>query len=304
MLEAAARAVGIELARPGAHRDGEPFAATLRVEGRTVVLELPGRTEPPAVRTFSETASPDAFAMRVVEALRAELIALDAEQPQIDAEKRNAGAPAPAPDAPLSTEDRGDPTDVVDRGQMRRIGRRWLWAETGLALTAASGSMGGTLQAALGARIEPSAPVTFGAFALLPLTENNLSAAEGSADVLVNLFGARAAYRFTESDSRLKGELGIGGGAVVLAMDAEAVPPYEGREVRLTAGIAFVHGGLGYALADWLALRGAFSFGTSAPRPVMEFDGRPVAAWGRTMGTLLVGLDFGIGKHAPEGGSP
>jgi hypothetical protein len=228
------------------------------------------------------TSTPDAterFAARVIEQVRARLVTLSYAPGQ-----KASDVPAPPPHALESQTAKANPRAPATRHA--------LWAETGVAATAAGGGVPATIQALVGLRALVGS-VELEAFGLLPLTDGNVQAKEGSADVTISLVGAGAGYVLSDEGAPLQGSLGAGAGVLFLTMEGEAAPPYAARKESLTTAAFFLDGGVRYRAADWLGVRLSTQVGLYAPRPVIEFAGREVAAWGRGFGTVALTLEFG-----------
>jgi hypothetical protein len=162
-----------------------------------------------------------------------------------------------------------------------------------------SGGIGGTPQALLGLAYEDPGGLGIGVRALLPVTDNRVSAPEGEADVNVNLFIGSLELRPPVWKEWLIGAE-LGGGALLLAMQAAPRPSYVGTQDRLASGVLFASLGAGRSLADWLRLRVSAIGGVSAPRPVVRFAGREVAAWGRAFAAMALEPEATL----PSGGKP
>jgi hypothetical protein len=222
------------------------------------------------------TADGDGFATRVVEQVRGhfvELRILPAAPVSSPANPRNDAVAPPSIDARSHG---ATPARSAEVPHGPRMG-----VSVGASVAAPVGGVGATPGLALGLRIEPSTRWSATAHALLPITENELSEPEGEADLLVNLFLADVGYRVTQASSRWQVELGPGAGMLVLPMEADANPPRTANADRVTSGLVFAHGGLGWLAAPWLSTRATVRAGVVAPRPVVRFGGREVAAWGR-----------------------
>jgi hypothetical protein len=225
----------------------------------------------------------DGFATRVVEQVRGRLVELRI-------------LPAAPRDAPTNTRNEvasAPPIDERPREPRRATAELFdgprMGVSVGASVATAVGGVGVTPGLALGLRIEPTEDWSVTAHALLPITENELSEPEGEADLLVNLFFGEVGYRLTPARSRLQAELGPGAGMLVMPMDAEANTPFTAASDRVTSALFFAHGGLGWLATPWFRTRATVRAGVVAPRPVVSFDGRDVAAWGR--GFLALTLD-------------
>jgi hypothetical protein len=129
--------------------------------------------------------------------------------------------------------------------------------------------------------------------AMLPLTENEVAEPEGEAEVGVNAFVAEIEHHAAFTDKWFL-SAGVGGGVLVLATRAETAAPFVAHEDTLLAGIYYLHVGAVRRVAPWLRLRASVLGGVSAPRPVIRFDDRDVAAWGRAFGGVAIGAELGM----------
>ncbi len=292
------------------HEEGQSLAHVAIVSGEQVEVTIPRRgDEPPFSQKLARRAGEgDSFALRVIEELRARLIELEIVEESRFAAQPTAPAPAPAPAAePAPAPEQRAPAPAPEPAPeldahwkeppiQREPGRFWLRAGGGA--TFPDGGIGATPQVALGLAYEDPGGFGVGGRALLPLTDNRVSAAEGDADVNVNLFTASLEFRPPVWKEWLVGAE-LGGGALLLAMQAEPEPSYVGKEEQLVSGLLFASVGAGRSLSDWLRLRASVMGGASAPRPVLSFVGRDVAAWGRMFAALTLELEATL----PSGGS-
>lgn len=240
----------------------------------------------------------DGFALRVVEQVRGRLVELKLlpPEPATDAET-TAGAVAASESekAALDTNPKRA-TDGVPSTETPTLG-----LTVGGAVTGASGGVGLTPGVALGLRLEPAARFSAALRALLPIVENEVNAPEGEASVRVNLFLAEVGYRLAPPSAVLQPELGAGAGLVVLPMEGETTEPLEAHKDQLVAGVYFLSAGAGISLEPWLRLRGGVRGGLSAPRPVIAFDGRDVATWGRGFFAATIEAEFRLSLSGAEG---
>jgi hypothetical protein len=242
----------------------------------------------------------DSFAVRIVEHVRGRLVEFELLPPEPLAAEAAPGSQAPpaappsATPAPAETPATGSARSAPAATAATRSSRDdgaaapaptvtnpWIWFSAGVAGTSAIGGLGPTLETALGMRLQPSPAWSASAFALLPLTENELSEPEGSADVSVHLFYGELAYSPFRLGAHGRFELGPGAGVVVLPMSGEAAPPHEGHTKQLVGGVFFAHVAAIWRPSSWLGLRASLRGGASAPRLLVRFDEHEVAAWGR-----------------------
>lgn len=236
----------------------------------------------------------DSFALRLVEEVYARLVELHLVEPR----KRTEAAPAVV--EPVRAQPAADRGREHPRAAGAPLTSSKLWLLGGLAGTRPAGAIGATVHGVLGVALEPARRVTLAARAFLPLTENNLVEREGSADVNVNLFIADAGYELFEPVRALSVGAGIGAGVLVLGMQGEAAAPLTGQEERTTAALGFAQASLAWSLAPWFRIRLGVLGGASAPRPVLRFAEREVAAWGRLFAAAALSSEFGLALSGPE----
>jgi hypothetical protein len=264
----------------------------------------------------------DSFALRVVEEVYARLVELRVIEPRSDSTappSQSAGGTREASPGSEPVETRRDPSPVSTPGsshpgqppapadrrpdQPRTGAEARLFLSGGLGISQPAGGVSGSLHGAIGVRLEPARRFAAAAHAFLPLTENNLSEPEGSADVNVNLFLGQIEYALLAPARTLELNAGLGAGVVVLAMHGEAEQPRTGQEQRTIAGVYFLNSSLAWSLTPWFRLRATVLGGLSAPRPVLRFENRPVASWGRPFAAAALTSEFGL-PLSGSGGSP
>jgi len=81
---------------------------------------------------------------------------------------------------------------------------------------------------------------------------------------------------------------------LVLALSGEASSAYVAHDDRLTAGVYYAHASVGRKLTDWLRLRAGLLAGITAPQPVLRFDGREVASFGRAFTGMTLNAELGF----------
>jgi len=250
------------------------------------------------------------FATRVVELVRGRLVELrllPASEPtpasgsgaapdHVASPPATAGAGiTAAPAGERAPSDRGVGGPAADHSLAPMI-----WLSAGAAGTIASGGLGPTLQAGLGLRVEPSERWSIAALALLPLSVNEVAEPEGEAEVRVDLLVGEVGYSLLV-DRRFRLEIGPGAGIVMLPMAGEAAAPLEGHDEQIVSGVFFARGGGSFVVAPWFALRVSLRAGLSAPRPVVRFDSREVAAWGHGFGLAMLEGSFGWPLASSDG---
>ncbi|HTV23645.1 MAG TPA: hypothetical protein VMG12_33375 [Polyangiaceae bacterium] len=273
----------------------------------------------------------EAFALRVVEQLRARLVdvgwtlpepassaqtAVSAEAARLsDASGSNvaadgAGAGAPT-DVARATNDAVPPAldaegfvgvperNTVVGDDVARDAKRSasagsagrVWLEAGVASSWATGGLDAVPQAALGAQLELGAGWHARAGSRWPLRDAELEAAEGEARVAWTAFTTELGRALPLPEPWLA-QAGVGAGLFVIDARGSGRDEFSGRRERLYAGAYFAELSLGRTLTGWLRLRASALGGITAPRPVLRFDEREVASVGRLVGSLAIGLDL------------
>ncbi len=267
------------------------------------------------------TAEPGTFPLLVVEEVRARLVELrlwlpepssvptphvpgsdprgpdgEAQAPQrSEPPAASSAAPVAAP-RPIATAPA--PKDGEQPARTEPIGATaWLWLGAGPAMVIPAGGLGPTAHGLVGATFEPGARWRLGGLAFLPLHDTTITGPEGEADISSTILAARIAYAPWRS-GRWSATAGVGGGPLILAMQAAAPAPYVGREETAVSATYFLEAALERTFADWLRVQASAMVGVSAPRPVIRFDDRDAAAWGRTFGAITARADFGLSPGA------
>jgi hypothetical protein len=164
--------------------------------------------------------------------------------------------------------------------------------ELGPGVIVSPGGVGPTVVGLIGARWRALSVLGLDAFVALPITAATVSAPEGSADVRPWLFGIDlAAWLFDpRANWQVSGAAGLG--VAHLVIDGNAEPPLLGHRETSTVALPFVRVSVERGLGSRLRL-GLHGFvGVATPEPVIHFDGREVATWGRPL--VVSTLDFAI----------
>jgi hypothetical protein len=303
-----ARKLGSELryAGFGVQRSSSAARApALRVESAEVVelvLARPGDADVITQTLIRREQDGDAFALRVVEHLRARLVDLgwslpEAEEaPAPEASARPTELPPPAPQPPQTPID--DRAPAQDAGSFARPVSK-LWFDAGLHGSLAAGGVGLTPHGVLGARLDLSEHFAVRVAGLFPLAFNEVAAEEGEAELAWHVFVAGVDYSPRLPEPWLA-SVGLRAGVLVIDVQGSASGDYVGRSDRLLAGVYGVELGAGRALLDWLRLRVTLFTGLDAPRPVLHFDEREVAGLGRWFGSAGISLDIGLPLWSSE----
>jgi hypothetical protein len=154
------------------------------------------------------------------------------------------------------------------------------------------GGVGATGHAFVGLRWRTTARFGLGLLTAVPVTSASVSAAEGSADVRPWLFGLDAAVWFFDPTSDWQVAAAAGMGVAHLAIEGTPTPPLLGQSDATTAALPFARLSLDRNLGRRFRVGLHALVGIAAPRPVIQFDGRGVADWGRPL--VLSTVDLGI----------
>jgi len=203
--------------------------------------------------------------VRAVELVRASLIEVAARAAVAEV---RAAAPLPPP--------RDDPR---------------LSIEGGAALASSPGGLGASEMVSIAARWHIASRFEVGASMLLPTGPVDAHGQAGRADIELYAPAIEAnVVQAIAGGLELRGGLGVG----TLTMTMRGVPAaavFTGKKDSVTTAMGFARASIGYAIVDrlrvWLDVRVA----VAAPRPVVEFAGSEVAAWGRPAVIGGIGAD-------------
>lgn len=228
-----------------------------RVTGKTLLRELvvgPG------------DAADDVVALQAVELLRASLAELG-----------------------LSAKQHGDvrPSPAVRRiapvGPQQSAAGGRLLIQLGPAIAVSPGGFGITGHGFVGVRFRAGRTFGLDAWTLLPIKSSSVDESEGSASLSPLMVGIGAALWLFEpgKEWQLAGSAGVA--AVALGIDGRARPPRTGRSDPLTVALPFGRLSLSRSLGPRFGLGVDALAGVAVPEPLVRFDGRRVADWGRPM---------------------
>ena len=251
----------------------------------------------------------DAFALRVVEQLRAHLVDVGWSLPEPHRQEP-AAAPEPALETPPSLASAtpaqtpaatGEAdTATPSGGPEPRSAPLRLWLDAGLTASAALGGVV-TPQVELGAALELE-PFRASVFTWLPPLDSDVEADAGVGHLRWFALGGAGHWALPLS-SLWVADAGLGAALFVLDVRGEASGGFEGRREHLYTGAYFSELGLGLELLEWLRLRVTARGGVTAPRAVVAMDDRPAAHLGPLFGALGAGLDV-TWPRGPEGAQP
>jgi hypothetical protein len=300
----------------GARRESQGPASIRVLSADRVALSVSGAT---GTTRFEQTlerrpAEGESFALRVVEELRARLVDVGWTLPEKNGAEEQATEATPLavagtePSPEPGVEDDSRPATGAERARTEPTsggggpsGLR-LWFGAGATGAWSFGGLGVTPHAALSLRADLGPDWGAALTANLPLTSTDLAGAEGDADVSWSAFTAAVEHTLPLPPGWLGG-IGLGAGLFVLDAEGQARPDFSGQDERLVCGAGFVQLSLGHEIESWLRLRATATAGSTAPRPVLRFDGREVASLGRGYGSLGLALEIGWPSSEPDAGA-
>lgn len=250
--------------------------AVIRIlsEKRSAEIHVGPAETPGAIVGPVDPSEPDLSATRIAEALRIRLTRLDLTPPP----PRRGGEPAPS--KPRRIPER--PADVRQDVPF--------WFSVGPAATLSPGtSVGAILHGGLELSHEVGSGLAVGVSGLFPLAGGGLTSEEGRASLHPWLVGPMADIGlWTGGQWSLWS--GAGAALVMVRMRGEAEQPYVGGSDTVTsaAGIGRLYG-LWHLAPKW-HFRVGLAAGVAVPRPVVQFAGHRVSAWGAPLTTLSLGI--------------
>lgn len=239
-----------------------------RVTGKTLLREIvvgPG------------DAADDVAAIQAVELLRASLAELG-----------------------LSPKQHGDvpPSPAVERiapvTPDTRRNEHHLSIQVGPAMVVSPGGFGVAGNGFIGVRFRANRTLGVDAWTLLPILSARTEQPEGSATLSPFLGGLDAALWFIEPGKHWQLSMAGGIGVVRLGIEGQAAPPRAGKSDPLVLALPFARISLSGALSARLALGLEGFVGVAMPEPVVRFDGRPVADWGRPMTAFALSFNAAV----------
>jgi hypothetical protein len=247
--------------------------AAVRVQ-RDGAIELwvrsPHGTEPPLHETIAADARRDwnLTAVSALEALRAHLLRLRPE---------SVPEPRPVPTSP--------PASLPSPATRR------MWLVLGGGAEASAGGLGPSAAILAELRFEPQPWLDVSAFGVLAPFPAQVEGHEGAASVRQAVAGL--AVDVQSRLARANVSLGLGAAIAELSTKGQPSPGYAANDASsLTAG-PVLRSCASIDVTPAVRLRAEILGGVTAPRAVIRFAGREVAAWGRPFGLLILGLEWG-----------
>lgn len=239
-----------------------------RVTGKTLLRELvvgPG------------DAADDIVALQAVELLRASLAELGLSTTRHGDVAPSAAvrkiAPVPAPPSPPEHR---------------------LTIQIGPAMTLSPGGFGTTGSGFVGVRFRAVRTFGVGAWTLLPILSASVDRPEGGANLSPLAAGADVAWWILEPPRPWQLSVAGGVAGVRLGIDGHANPPRTGKSDPVTVALPFGRLSLRRSLGQRYGLGLDAFVGVAAPAPVVRFEGRQVAHWGRPMTALALSFDAAL----------
>jgi hypothetical protein len=197
----------------------------------------------------------------------------------IDAAPAEAPDAAPPPSAPLAS--LAQPSAPRDRapdrsGSTERRGRRAA-AFVGPGLLASPGGAPVGLVVEAVARIPVVRAFDLEIMGLLPTWPVEVMADEGVVRLRLAALGGGLDLPFAPRESRLRADLGLGVGGLLVVFDGDAHAPYRAAEGARLAVLPWIHAGGAYAFTPEVSLRADLRLGLARPELVVRAGGRALA---------------------------
>ena len=270
----------------GISAERERASAAVRIDTRRGTIELwvlrPDGPVEETIATPTDQRSEQVLALRVAEALRARGILLSGP-------KRRGREPAPRPTP--------EPSSAVPRNDgakpsvpARDRDRAWLWFELGAGLALSPGGLEPLALAEAGARFEFAERWSFSLNALLPVSHQTVTAAEGEAEVSTWLAGGGLDFEWTRLPfGGLRS--GIGAALAVTTMSGNAGPDFASSEDVVTTFVPLARSSFYVDLGRRFRLRSGVAVGTTLPEVRVAFGSRDVASWGEPVLVMSLVLE-------------
>jgi hypothetical protein len=112
--------------------------------------------------------------------------------------------------------------------------------------------------------------------------------------VFASQLGADVDGVLQRDDQFLGARLGLGVAAIWLHMEGSAIAPRQGLTDDVFVALPYARAAGWLTLLDPVRIVAETRVGLAAPRPVVVFDGRQVAHWGRPMVLGSLGIGFAL----------
>jgi hypothetical protein len=271
----------------GISAERERASAAVRVDTRRGTIELwvlrPEGPVEETIATSTDQRNEQVLALRVAEALRARGILLSGptrrargQTPRPIAEPTGA---APGEGVPKSSA----PTHSSDRA--------WLWFELGAGLALSPGGLEPLPLAEAGARLEFAERWWFSLNALVPVSHQTVTAAEGEAEVSTWLVGSGVDFEWPRLP--FGGfRSGIGAALAVTTMSGSASPAFTSSEDVVTTFAPLARSSFYVDLGRRFRLSSGLAFGATLPKVRVAFGSRDVASWGQPLLVMSLVLEM------------
>ncbi len=221
-------------------------------------------------------AEPAVAALRAVETLRANLIDLLALAP-----------PPASPNVEAARE-----TVTIPRAGERQQSGRFAF-ELGLGPAHTNDRTAPSWHALAGFRLMWSAHWGAHAIGVAPLTSSRVTGAEGAAQITFGLLGSGVAWQ-PLGESWWTPYVGGGLAGALLHSRGVPAPGFTGYSHYILVACPYLWGGARFFQNGPWRIRVSLLAGASVPRPVVVFEDRGAAAWGRPLLIGTLGVDFAL----------
>jgi hypothetical protein len=157
------------------------------------------------------------------------------------------------------------------------------------AATLSPGGLGTSWHLAVGARWQGWRRGGLEALALVPVLPARVAHEGGAAIVSLGLLGVGAFAATGGREARWSAQAALGAALLLTRATGDTTEVYEGSTETAASGGPYLRAGASLRATEWFRARVDAVSGVMFPRPVVEFDGTRVAAWGRPWLAVLLG---------------
>lgn len=219
----------------------------------------------------------DVVALQAVELLRAKLAELGLPPKSVVAS---------APPAPVAATTRARPPPQSDEHH--------LLLQAGPGIMTSPGGLGATAGAFASVRWRATRAFGLDAWTFLPISSAGIETELGSASVRPYVFGIDAAVWLLPRGESWQLVVAGGIGVAHLVIDGRAQPPLLSRTETSTVALPFARLSAERRLSARFGLGLDGIVGVSTPKPIIRFDGREVADWGRPVVAGVLVFDLAL----------
>jgi hypothetical protein len=162
--------------------------------------------------------------------------------------------------------------------------------QVGPAMVVSPGGFGVAGDGFIGVRFRANRTWGVDAWTLLPVVATRTEQPEGSASLSPLLAGLDAALWIFEPSKQWQLSLAGGIGVARLGINGQAAPPRAGKSDPLLVVLPFGRVSVLRGLSERLAVGLDAFAGVAMPEPIVRFEGRPVADWGRPTTAFALSL--------------